>query len=164
MKRKNKPIRRPDAVQPLPLPADADEIAFAHGVSRRVVVVDAAESPLFEQIIYIVRDDAASGGVTAADLVQQARDAVGHVPAAPAPRPRQKSYTGLLIWLFSVAGVLAAGIGYCRYCGWGWYESPATRRDMHPPGRFLRKNRLSTLDESVRIKRLKRFLQREVTL
>lgn len=66
MKRKNKPIRRPDAVQPLPLPADADEIAFAHGVSRRVVVVDAAESPLFEQIIYIVRDDAASGGVTAA--------------------------------------------------------------------------------------------------
>lgn len=52
MKRKNKPIRRPDAVQPLPLPADAGEIAFAHGVSRRVVVVDAAESPLFEQIIY----------------------------------------------------------------------------------------------------------------
>ena len=50
MKRKNKPIRRPDAVQPLPLPADADEIAFAHGVSRRVVVVDAAESPLFEHI------------------------------------------------------------------------------------------------------------------
>ena len=110
MKRKNKPIRRPDAVQPLPLPADAGEIAFAHGVSRRVVVVDAAESPLFEQIIYIVRDDAASGGITAADLVQQARDAVGRVPAVPAPRPRQKSYTGLLIWLFSVAGVLAAGI------------------------------------------------------
>ena len=82
MKRKNKPIRRPDAVQPLPLPADADEIAFAHGVS------------------------------------QQARDAVGHVPAAPAPRPRQKSYTGLLIWLCSVAGVLAAGIGYCLYCVW----------------------------------------------
>ena len=164
MKRKNKPIRRPDAVQPLPLPADADEIAFAHGVSRRVVVVDAAESPLFEQIIYIVRDDAASGGVTAADLVQQARDAVGHVPAAPTPRPRQKSYTGLLIWLCSVAGVLAAGIGYCLYCGWYWYDSPATRRDMHPPGRFLRKNRLSTLDESVKIKRLKRFLQREVTL
>ena len=110
MKRKNKPIRRQDTVQPLPLPADAGEIAFAHGVSRRVVVVDAAESPLFEQIIYIVRDDAASGGVTAADLVQQARDAVGHVPAAPTPRPRQKSYTDLLIWLCSVAGVLAAGM------------------------------------------------------
>ena len=40
MKRKNKPIRRQNTVQPLPLPADAGEIAFAHGVSRRVVVVD----------------------------------------------------------------------------------------------------------------------------
>ena len=153
MKRKNKPIRRPDAVQPLPLPADAGEIAFAHGVSRRVVVVDAAESPLFEQIIYIVRDDAASGGITAADLVQQARDAVGCVPAVPSPRPRQKSYTGLLIWLCSIAGMLAAGIGYCLYCGWGPDEFPTARRTVCPPGRFLRKNRLSTLDESVRIKR-----------
>ena len=41
MKRKNKPIRRPDAVQPLPLPADAGEIAFAHGVSRHCVSSDA---------------------------------------------------------------------------------------------------------------------------
>ena len=118
MKRKNKSTRRASAVQPLPLPADAGEIAFAHGVSRRVVVVDAAESPLFEQIIYIVRDDAASGGITAADLVQQARDAIGRVPPTPAPRPQQKSYTGLLIWLCFVAGALAAGIGYCLYCGW----------------------------------------------
>ena len=110
MKRKNKPIRRQDTVQPFPLPADAGEIAFAHGVSRRVVVVDAAESPLFEQIIYIVRDDAACGGITAADLVQQARDAVGRVPPTPAPRPQQKTCTGLLIWLCSIAGVLAAGI------------------------------------------------------
>ena len=101
MKRKNKPIRRQDTVQPLPLPADAGEIAFAHGVSRRVVVVDAV-----------------CGGITAADLVQQARDAVGRVPPTPAPRPQQKTCTGLLIWLCSIAGVLAAGIGYCLYCGW----------------------------------------------
>ena len=117
MKRKNKSTRRADAVQPLPLPADAGEIAFAHGVSRRVAVVDAAESPLFEQIIYIVRDDAASGGITAADLVQQARDAVGCVPA-PAPRPRHKSSTRPPIRLCFAARALAAGIGYCLYCGW----------------------------------------------
>ena len=117
MKRKNKSTRRADAVQPLPLPADAGEIAVAHGVSRRVGVVDAAESQRFEQIIYIVRDDAASGGVTAADLVQQARAPV-HSRRHPAPRPRQKSHTGLLIWLCFVAGALAAGIGYCLYCGW----------------------------------------------
>ena len=111
MKRKNKSVRNSARSQPLPTTANA-------GISRRVVVVDAAESPLFEQIIYIVRDDAAGGGVTAADLVQQAREAVGSVPAVRALRPKQRSYTGLLIGLCSVAAALAAAIGYCLYCGW----------------------------------------------
>ena len=66
MKRKNKSVRNSARSQPLPTTANAGEVAFARGISRRVVVVDAAESPLFEQIIYIVRDDAAGGGVTAA--------------------------------------------------------------------------------------------------
>ena len=119
MKRKNKSVRNSARSQPLPTTANAGEVAFARGISRRVVVVDAAESPLFEQIIYIVRDDAAGGGVTAADLVQQAREAIGSVPAVRALRPKQRSYTGLLIGLCSVAAALAAAIGYCLYCGWG---------------------------------------------
>ena len=118
MKRKNKSVRNSARSQPLTTTANAGEVAFARGISRRVVVVDAAESPLFEQIIYIVRDDAAGGGVTAADLVQQAREAVGSVPAVRALRPKQRSYTGLLIGLCSVAAALAAAIGYCLYCGW----------------------------------------------
>ena len=89
MKRKNKPIRRPDAVQPLPLPADADEIAFAHGVSRRVVVVDAAESPLFEQIIYIVRDDAASAAATSS-CVDSGLDPVTCISAPPISSTRHR--------------------------------------------------------------------------
>lgn len=118
MKRKNKSVRKSARSQPLPTAANAGEVAFAHGISRRVVVVDAAESPLFEQIIYIVRDDATGGGVKAADIVRQAREAVGSVPAVRAPRPKQRSYTGLLIGLCSVAAALAAAIGYCLYCGW----------------------------------------------
>ena len=55
MKRKNKSVRNSARSQPLPTTANAGEVAFARGISRRVVVVDAAESPLFEQIIYIVR-------------------------------------------------------------------------------------------------------------
>ena len=86
MKRKNKSARNSARSQSLPTVANAGETAFAHGISRRVVVVDAADSQLFEQIIYIVRDDAAGGGVTAADLVQQAREAVGSVPAVRGPR------------------------------------------------------------------------------
>lgn len=118
MKRKNKSVRNSARSQPLPMAANAGEIAFARGVSRRVVVVDTAESSLFEQIIYIVRDDAAGSGVTAEDLVRQARAAVGCVPQARAPRPKQRSYSGLLIGLCSVAAALAAAIGYCLYCGW----------------------------------------------
>ena len=123
MKRKNKSVRNSARSQPLPTTANAGEVAFARGISRRVVVVDAAESPLFEQIIYIVRDDAAGGGVTAADLVQQAREAVGSVPAVRAPSPlrwRRPSDTA------------------CTAAG----ERPVfsmPRRDAAPPGRFLRK-------------------------
>ena len=50
--------------------------------------------------------------------MQQAREAVGSVPAVRALRPKQRSYTGLLIGLCSVAAALAAAIGYCLYCGW----------------------------------------------
>ena len=71
MKRKNKSARNSARSQSLPTAANAGETAFAHGISRRVVVVDAADSQLFEQIIYIVRDNAAGGGVTAADIVRQ---------------------------------------------------------------------------------------------
>ena len=63
MKRKNKSARNSARSQPLPTTANAGEVAFARGISRRVVVVDAAESPLFEQIIYIVRDDAAKAKI-----------------------------------------------------------------------------------------------------
>lgn len=118
MKRKNKSARSSARSQSLPTAANAGETAFAHGISRRVVVVDAADSQLFEQIIYIVRDNAAGGGVTAADIVRQAREAVGSVPEVRAPRPKQRSYTGLLIGLCSVAAALTAAIGYCLYCGW----------------------------------------------
>ena len=71
MKRKNKSARNSVRSQSLPTAANAGETAFAHGISRRVVVVDAADSQLFEQIIYIVRDNAAGAGVTAADIVRR---------------------------------------------------------------------------------------------
>ena len=137
MKRKNKSVRNSARSQPLPTTANAGEVAFARGISRRVVVVDAAESPLFEQIIYIVRDDAAGGGVTAADLVQQAREAVGCVPAVRAPRPKQRSYTGLLIGLLRLRWRRPSDTA-CTAAG----ERPVfsmPRRDAAPPGRFLRK-------------------------
>lgn len=43
------------------------------GISRRVVVVDSPDQRFFEQAIFIVRNDAAGEGVTARDLVEEAK-------------------------------------------------------------------------------------------
>ena len=43
------------------------------GISRRVVVVDSPDQRFFEQAIFIVRNDAAGEGITAKDLVEEAK-------------------------------------------------------------------------------------------
>lgn len=43
------------------------------GISKRVVVVDSPDQRFFEQAIFIVRNDAAGEGVTARELVEEAR-------------------------------------------------------------------------------------------
>lgn len=43
------------------------------GSSKRVVVVDSPDRRFFEQAIFIVRSDAEKQGVTAAQLVEEAR-------------------------------------------------------------------------------------------
>ncbi|MBQ9044925.1 MAG: hypothetical protein IJ112_03150 [Oscillospiraceae bacterium] len=45
----------------------------AKGVSRRIVVVPGEESSVYEQIIYVVRDDAARSGITAQAVLQEAQ-------------------------------------------------------------------------------------------
>ena len=43
------------------------------GISRRVVVVDSPDQRFFDQAIFIVRNDAGGEGVTARELVEEAR-------------------------------------------------------------------------------------------
>lgn len=43
------------------------------GISRRVVVVESPDQRFFEQAIFIVRNDAAGEGVTARELVEEAK-------------------------------------------------------------------------------------------
>ena len=43
------------------------------GISRRVVVVESPDPRIFEQAIFIVRNDAAGEGVTSRELVEEAR-------------------------------------------------------------------------------------------
>ena len=43
------------------------------GISRRVIVVESPDQRYFEQAIFIVRNDAAGEGVTARELVEEAK-------------------------------------------------------------------------------------------
>ena len=57
------------------------------GISRRVVVVDSPDQRFFEQAIFIVRNDAGGEGVTARELVEEARRvARGYTGGSPLSR------------------------------------------------------------------------------
>lgn len=80
------------------------------GISRRVIVVDSPDPRIFEQAIFIVRNDAASGGgVTSQQLVDQAvriaknyaRTHGGSAPSASRHMPP---------WLWAVIGGCTMGL------------------------------------------------------
>lgn len=87
------------------------------GTSRRVVVVQPETETIFEQIIYIVRDDALiQSGVSAAEVLNQAAAAVHpRMKAAPKQRKQRSRLTDALLWLSGVALTLAVGIGAYWY-------------------------------------------------
>ena len=46
------------------------------GISRQVIVVHAPDPKLFEQAIFILKDDAVGEGITDEDLLKEARNAI----------------------------------------------------------------------------------------
>lgn len=73
------------------------------GVSRRVIVVKSPDPKLFEQAIFIVREDAMQGGgVTAEKVLAEARQAASHYV-------RRNSKWGKGMSKVPPAGWLAAG-------------------------------------------------------
>lgn len=81
------------------------------GISRRVIVVDSPDPHIFEQAIFIVRNDAASGGggVTSQQLVDQAvriaRNYTRTHGASPTGTPRK-----LTPFVYSLLGAAAIGL------------------------------------------------------
>ncbi len=81
------------------------------GISRRVIVVDSPDPQLFEQAIFIVRNEAATGGggVTSQQLVDQAvrvarNYARTHGGGTVVPR------RSVAPWLWSLAGGAVIGL------------------------------------------------------
>ena len=84
------------------------------GTSRRVIVVDSPDPKLFEQAIFIVKNDAFSQeGVTSQQILGEACRIARGCAAAPAPPPslwRRVPWWG---WTALAAAAAAAGVLIC---------------------------------------------------
>lgn len=80
------------------------------GISRRVIVVDSPDPRIFEQAIFIIRNEAAGGGgVTSQQLVDQAvRIARNYARTHGGSSPAARWYTSP--WLWAVLGGAAIGL------------------------------------------------------
>ena len=78
------------------------------GISRRVVVVDSPDQRFFEQAIFFVRNDAAGQGVTARDLVDEARRIARNYAVVPQSRFSRICHAlSPLLWAILGASVVA---------------------------------------------------------
>lgn len=90
------------------------------GLSKRIVVVPAEENPLYEQVIYVVKDEAAGRGVSAQEVLQEAKrcllppreeEIVGEVVSPPSDLyDDSERVSKVLFALSGVALALSSGI------------------------------------------------------
>ncbi|MBR5217822.1 MAG: hypothetical protein IKV68_05630 [Oscillospiraceae bacterium] len=82
------------------------------GISRRVIVVDSPDPHIFEQAIFIVRNDAATGGgVTSQQLVDQAvRIARNYVRTHGGTVPARR-FSAPMLWA-ALLGASAIGLDW----------------------------------------------------
>ena len=92
----------------------------AKGTSRRVVIVRGDHDSVFEQIIYIVRDDClADNGVSADDVLREAVQALHTESFEENEASASSLFSRILMILLFTAILLAIGILlYLHYYGW----------------------------------------------
>ena len=91
----------------------------AKGTSRRVVIVRGEEDSVFEQIIYIVRDDCLSGkGVSADSVLREAVQSL-HLEHEEDKEDFSMRFSRILLFLLIIAFLLTFGIlVYLHFHGW----------------------------------------------
>ncbi len=77
------------------------------GTSRQVIVVQGAEPKLFEQAIFILREDAVAKGVTDDALLKEAREAIRGYD-----RPSRKRQLYLYGAVWASGGALLTGLAW----------------------------------------------------
>jgi hypothetical protein len=79
------------------------------GISRRVIVVRIPDQQLFEQAIFLMKEDAMDQqGVTAEEVVAQAKEAANSYLRQHSPRQRRFRLLRHRGWLWFLAGAVCA--------------------------------------------------------
>ncbi len=77
------------------------------GVSRRVIVIKSPDKSVFEEAIFIVRDDALNRGITGDEIVREAQKVANEYAASKGKRKRLRRLPGF-VYLGAGALILAA--------------------------------------------------------
>lgn len=75
------------------------------GISRQVIVVQGPEPKLFEQAIFILKDNALGEGITDEELLKQAREAIRGYD-----KPAKKRRLSLYGPVWATGGALVTGL------------------------------------------------------
>ena len=79
------------------------------GVSRRVVVIKSPDKSVFEEAIFIVREDALNRGVTGDEIVREAQKVANEYAASKGKKKRQRRLPGFVY--FAAGALILAVIG-----------------------------------------------------
>lgn len=84
---------------------------MVRGTNRRVIVVRSPDPKVFEEAIFIIREDLFHREQSADKVLRQAREAAGAYLRTAAP-PRRRSRLRLHAPVYAAAGALAAAIAW----------------------------------------------------
>ncbi|MBQ3556871.1 MAG: translation initiation factor 2 [Oscillospiraceae bacterium] len=83
------------------------------GINRQVVVVKSPDPKLFEQAIFLLREDAAGDGVSPEQIIQQARQAADDYLRSHSVRGRRGLHLPRAAW--GVAGAVLASAAWAVF-------------------------------------------------
>lgn len=93
-------------------PIEVGDSHMVKGVSKRVVVVKSPDPRIFEQAIFIIREDfAGQAGMSDKDVFREARRAANHYIGGRRCAPRN-ALSGIKAPLYAAAGAAATGLAW----------------------------------------------------
>lgn len=85
-------------------------ILLVKGVSRRVIVIKSPDKHVFEEAIFIVKEEALRKGVTRDELVREAQEVANEYLSSNRNKKRRRKIPGVV---YALLGAIAFGIVYC---------------------------------------------------